>query len=124
MKTFKVLVAENDSRVLFALGKVLENEGFVCIPSSSIEQALTKIARSDPQAVFLDVSRSVGDYNTIDKIKKINLTLPLVIISSHITEDVKKLAETVGALQVIEKPLSLESVRRCLDRIKAKIIEK
>ena len=124
MKIFKVLVAENDSQVLFALGKVLENEGCVCIPSNSIEQALTKISLSDPQAVFLDVSRSVGDYNTIDKIKKINLSIPLVIISSHITDDVKRLAEAVGALQVIEKPLRLESVRQCLDRIKAKIIEK
>ena len=125
MDKLKVLVAEHDTKVLFAFSKVLENEGCVCIQSDNVSKAIKSIVKNQPNAIFLDVSKPNEDNDKIiKKIAKIKMTMPIIIISSHITDEINKLAADISALQVIEKPLRLESVRHCLDRIKAKLIEK
>ena len=104
--------------------KVLENEGCVCIKSTNVTEALKKISKGKPNAVFLDISDLRSDYNEIfTKIDQAHLQIPIVVLTSHVTDDLKNLAQRIGALEILEKPLALKQVRDSLEKIKAKIIE-
>ena len=48
---------------------------------------------------------------------------PIIITTSDVTKELKALVGDMGAMEILEKPLALNSIRECLEKIKKKIIE-
>jgi two-component SAPR family response regulator len=89
------------------------------ISAGNLDEALKKMARKKPYAVFLDVSETHKiNYKVLHKIRDVNPTIPLILITSHLTEEVEVKYRDFNVNGYLEKPLSVEKVREVLRRLK------
>ena len=116
MKKSKILVVDDNSKKQYAFQSFLEKEGYISIAARGGSNVLNIIARENPSLVFLDIS--LPDQNGLDilqQIKKEWPSLPVIIVSGHTTDENRKRAKVLGALDFLEKPLSLAKIRKILD---------
>jgi len=119
MKKPEVLVIDENTKVLFAFEALLVREGCIMISAGNLAEALKKMARKKPYAVFLDVSETHKiNYKALHKIRDVNPTIPLILITSHLTEEVEVKYRDFNVNGYLEKPLSVEKVREVLRRLK------
>jgi two-component system, NtrC family, nitrogen regulation response regulator NtrX len=100
---------------------ILEYEGYDVQEASSGPEALALIEREAPDLVFLDIKMpGVDGLEVLEKIKHVNESLPVVIISGHGTVSTAVEATKLGAFDFIEKPLASErvlvTIKNALDR--------
>jgi two-component system nitrogen regulation response regulator NtrX len=116
VKKSKILVVDDNSKIQYAFQSFLEKEGYISIPVREGSDVLNIIAREKPTLVFLDIS--LPDQNGLDILKQIRKdwpSLPVIIVSGHTTDENRKRAKALGALDFLEKPLSLAKIRKILN---------
>ena len=115
MKKPKILIVDDNTKILYAFQSFLEKEGYISIPVSEGGNVLNIIAREKPKMVFLDLSFPDQDgLEILREIKKVQPTLPVIIVSGHTCEENKARALALGASDFLEKPLSLAKIRELL----------
>jgi DNA-binding NtrC family response regulator len=114
----KILIIESDTRILFAFSRILENEGCDCLAATSIKDVENQIAKNEPCAFFVDISGSQAEAKVmIDKLTKEGLQIPLFIITSCHNDELQVWADAHGVIEVLEKPLSVATIRNALKKI-------
>ena len=115
MKKPKILVVDDNTKILYAFQSFLEKEGYISIPLSEGGDVMNIIAREKPTMVFLDISLPDQDgLEILREIKKVQPSLPVIIVSGHITDENRARALALGAVDFLEKPLSLAKIRELL----------
>lgn len=108
----KIFVVDDDKSIRRTLREVLEDEDFEVEDFStgrSMLKALEKKGR--PSLVLLDVWMGKEDgIEILDKIKETYPALPVLMISGHGTIEQAVQATKKGAVDFLEKPLSLDTV--------------
>jgi two-component system nitrogen regulation response regulator NtrX len=99
----------------------LEYEGYEYLSAGSAEEGITLVQRESPDIVFLDVKMPGMDgMEALNRIKALNETVPVVMISAHGTTSTAFEASKRGAVDFIEKPFGAErllvTIRNQLDR--------
>jgi UDP-3-O-acyl N-acetylglucosamine deacetylase len=117
----KVLVVDDEERVVQSVVGVLEDEGFRVVTAKSGEEALSVFREEEPDVTLLDIW--LPGMDGIEVLKRLKRTAPdsqVIMISGHATISTAMTAVKWGAFDFIEKPLSLDlllmTVRRALDR--------
>jgi len=119
----KVLVAEDDPRILEGLIEILETEGYEVVSASDGAQALTCYEAAAPDFVCLDIMMpKVNGYDVCRKIRETSPGVPIIFISAKSEEIDKVLGLELGADDFIIKPFGVKEViariravtRRCL----------
>jgi CheY-like chemotaxis protein len=105
-----ILIIDDDPDIRTLMQKVLEKEGYLVDTAKHKEEALEKIARSQPLLILLDVLLSGADGRELCQYIKSNSStanIPVIIFSAHpsINDDKVK---TYGAEDFIAKPLNTE----------------
>jgi two-component system response regulator (stage 0 sporulation protein F) len=116
----KVLVVDDNTKVLFAFQSLLHKEGVLSIDAATGKEALEKLSAEKPHAIFLDLS--LPDVKGLYLLKKINKQYPgiaVIVVTSIETKEFITEAMKYGAVAHLEKPLSLKSIRKVLERIKS-----
>jgi len=118
---FRILVVDDESEIRRSVRMILEYEGYDVQEASSGPEALALIEREAPDLVFLDIKMpGVDGLEVLEKIKHVNESLPVVIISGHGTVSTAVEATKLGAFDFIEKPLASErvlvTIKNALDR--------
>src|SRR5690606_14030428 len=73
-------------------------------------------SRRQPDLVLLDVwMPGMGGIETLQKMRQVNPTTPIVIMSGHGTIETAVRATKLGAFDYLEKPLSLDKLIPLLD---------
>jgi CheY-like chemotaxis protein len=115
VKKPKILVVDDNTKILYAFQSFLEKEGYISIPVSEGSNVLNIITREKPTMVFLDISMPDQDgLEILRKIKKVEPSLPVIIVSGHISDENRERALALGAFDFLEKPLSLAKIREIL----------
>ncbi len=110
-----IYVVDDDSSIRETLRQILEDEDFEVEDFASGRAMLRALARSRPALILLDVWLGKEDgVDLLDKIKDQYPTLPVIMISGHGTIEQAVQTTKKGAVDFLEKPLSLELV---LDRV-------
>jgi DNA-binding NtrC family response regulator len=118
MKKPEVLVIDENTKVLFAFEAVLAREGCVTISAENLAEGLKKLSGNRPNAVFLDVSETQKvNYKVLQKIRDMDPTIPLILLTSHLTKEVEERYMEYNVNGYLEKPLSIEKVREVLRRL-------
>src|SRR5262249_31167728 len=117
----RILVVDDEAEIRRSVRMILEYEGYDVQEASSGPEALALIERQAPDLVFLDIKMpGVDGLEALDKIKHVNESLPVVIISGHGTVSTAVEATKLGAFDFIEKPLASErvlvTIKNALDR--------
>ena len=99
----------------------LEYEGYEYLSAGSAEEGITLVQRESPDIVFLDVKMpGIDGMEALNRIKALNETVPVVMISAHGTTSTAFEASKRGAVDFIEKPFGAErllvTIRNQLDR--------
>jgi two-component system, NtrC family, nitrogen regulation response regulator NtrX len=119
MKSDKILVIDDDEKIQYAFHFLLEKEGCNGVEATSGSTAL-KLFKSDHfRAVFLDLKLPDMDgLKILESIRKIDRNVPVIIITGMGTpQNIKKSVE-FGAIEFLEKPISLTKIREILREIK------
>jgi two-component system nitrogen regulation response regulator NtrX len=117
----RILVIDDEAEIRRSVRMILEYEGYDVIEASSGPEGVALAEKESPDLVFLDVKMPGMDgLEALQRIKAVNDTLPVVIISGHGTVSTAVEATKAGAFDFIEKPLASErvllTIRNALDQ--------
>jgi two-component system nitrogen regulation response regulator NtrX len=117
----RILLVDDEAEIRRSVRMILEYEGYDVQEASSGPEALALVEREAPDLVFLDIKMpGVDGLEVLEKIKHVNESLPVVMISGHGTVSTAVEATKLGAFDFIEKPLASErvlvTIKNALDR--------
>jgi CheY-like chemotaxis protein len=108
----KVLVADDESSVLYSVRRILGNEHSI-IEASNGEQAVRLAQTHKPDIIFMDTMMPEKDGLTALSEIRANedtKTIPVVMLTGAGYELNKKLAESLGANGYIPKPFTAQDI--------------
>jgi two-component system nitrogen regulation response regulator NtrX len=113
-----ILIVDDEPSVRSSLKGVLEDEDFKVFTAKSGEEAIEMMPKTMPDVVLLDVLMPGGidGIETLRRIKASNADIIVIMFSAHGTIDMAVKAMELGALDFIEKPISVEPFLIRLDQ--------
>lgn len=113
----RLLVIDDDPAVLEALKLVLVLEGFDVVEAESGDVAVA-VARTDAFDVAITDLKMPGmsGLETLTALKQIDPSLPVIIASGFLSEEVAVECSSLGALAYIRKPFDLEDLLSLVER--------
>ncbi len=112
LKKKKVLVADDESSVLYSVRRILGNEHSI-IEASNGEQAVRLAQTHKPDIIFMDTMMPEKDGLTALSEIRANddtKTIPVIMLTGAGYELNKKLAESLGANGYITKPFTAQDI--------------
>src|SRR5438105_2175429 len=107
----RILVIDDEAAIRDSLRMILEYEKYEFAGASNGQDGLAQIQRDRPDLVLLDIKMPAMDgMDVLRKIRAIDETIPVVMISGHGTTATAFEASRSGASDFLEKPLSSERV--------------
>jgi two-component system nitrogen regulation response regulator NtrX len=107
----RILVVDDEEGIRGALSQLLEYEGYDVRMGSSGADAIAEYTRWRPHLVFLDVKMAGMDgLEALKKIRDLDPTATVVIISGHATIRTAVEATQLGAYDILEKPLDTDRI--------------
>ena len=105
-----ILIVDDEPSVRSSLKGVLEDEDFKVFTAKSGEEAIEMMPKTMPDVILLDVLMPGGidGIETLRRIKAFNADTIVIMFSAHGTIDMAVKAMELGALDFVEKPLSVE----------------
>jgi UDP-3-O-acyl N-acetylglucosamine deacetylase len=119
----KVLIVDDEERIVQSIAGVLEDEGFRVTTARSGEEAIRAFQQEEPDVTLLDIwLPGMDGIEILKRLKGIAPECQVIMISGHATISTAMTSVKLGAFDFIEKPLSLDvlllTIRRALDRQK------
>ncbi len=113
----KILIVDDEDRVVKSITGVLEDEGFGVNAAKSGEEALAIFRQEDPLVTLLDIwMPGMDGIEVLKRIKEIAPDSPVIMLSGHATISMAMTAVKLGAFDFIEKPLSLDGLLMTIRR--------
>ena len=116
----KILIVDDEERVVQSIEGVLEDEGFRVTLAANGEEAIELFQKEEPDVTLLDIwMPGMDGIEVLKRIKGISPECLVIMISGHATISTAMTAVKFGAFDFIEKPLSLDlllmTIHRALD---------
>jgi two-component system nitrogen regulation response regulator NtrX len=106
-----ILIVDDEASICSSLKGILEDEGFLVKTADSGELGLELLKSQNVDLVLLDIwLPKMSGIEVLKKIKAMEESPPVVMISGHGTIETAVTATKLGAHDFLEKPLSLEKV--------------
>ena len=117
----RILLIDDDAGIRDSMRMPLEYEGYEYSSAASAEDGIAAIQRESPDIVFLDIKMPGMDgLEALTRIRAIDESLPVVMISAHGSASVGAEATRRGAVDFVEKPFGAErllvTIRNVLDQ--------
>jgi len=107
----RILVVDDEQGIRGALGQLLEYEGYDVKTASSAADGIAEYTKWRPHLVFLDVKMAGMDgLEALKRIRDLDPTATVVIISGHATIRTAVEATQLGAYDILEKPLDTDRI--------------
>jgi DNA-binding NtrC family response regulator len=112
MTTKQILVVDDEIGIRELLAEILFDEGYQVHLAESAEQARVYRNAREPDLVLLDIWMPVPDGVELLKewAEQDLLTMPVVMMSGHGTIETAVEATRIGAVDFLEKPISLQKL--------------
>src|SRR5438552_14876621 len=121
MPKSRILVIDDEAAIRDSLRMTLEYEGYEFVGAATGQEGLALAEREGPDLVLLSVKLPGMDgLEVLERLRAMNESLPVVVISGHGTISTAVEATKKGAFDFIEKPFASErvlvSLRNALDQ--------
>jgi two-component system nitrogen regulation response regulator NtrX len=111
MAKARILVIDDEADIRNTLKMTLEYEGYEFVGAASGPEGLSLAEREAPDLVLLDVRMPGMDgLEVLDRLRAMNDSLPVIVISGHGTISTAVEATKKGAFDFIEKPFASDRV--------------
>lgn len=113
-----ILVVDDEMGIRELLSEILGDEGHVVTAAENARQAREIRAAGKPDLVLLDIWMPDTDGVTLLKEWQRDglLTMPVIMMSGHATIDTAVEATRIGALNFLEKPISLQKLLKAVQQ--------
>lgn len=113
-----ILVVDDEMGIRELLSEILGDEGHVVTMAENAQQARQIRAATTPDLVLLDIWMPDTDGVTLLKEWQRDrmLTMPVIMMSGHATIDTAVEATRIGALNFLEKPISLQKLLKAVQQ--------
>jgi len=114
---YSVLVVEDNLDLIMGLQDLLRHDGYAVTSTGTVASAIELVRTRSFNAIILDLGLPDGDgLEVLKECHRLNPSLPVVIVTAHISPDrtVGSLAE--GAFAYLTKPYDREELRHILRR--------
>ncbi len=113
-----ILVVDDEMGIRELLSEILGDEGHVVQSAENAQQARELRAEGRPDLVLLDIWMPDTDGVTLLKEWQRDglLTMPVIMMSGHATIDTAVEATRIGALNFLEKPISLQKLLKAVQQ--------
>jgi CheY-like chemotaxis protein len=109
-----ILVVEDDPVLRTLISDFLRDEGFQVMTAATGAEALRIVEQECPRLILLDMHLPVMNGKELAReLKSRRLDVPIVVMTA--AYDARTVAEELGAVAYVSKPLSLPSLVRRLD---------
>jgi DNA-binding NtrC family response regulator len=114
MSTARILVVDDEADIRDLVQEILTEEGYAVDVAANAAEARTACAKQPPDLVLLDIWMPDTDGISLLREWQQNhaLTAPVVMMSGHGTVETAVEATRLGAVDYVEKPLSLAKLLR------------
>ncbi len=113
----KILIVDDEERIIKSITGVLEDEGFDVIPAKNGEEAIDLFRQELPLVTLLDIwMPGMDGIEVLKRMKWIAPDCRVVMISGHATISTAMAAVKLGAFDFIEKPLSIDVLLKTVFR--------
>ena len=107
----RILVIDDEKSIRNSMKEILSFEGYEVIATDNGLEGLVALKTEKPEAVFCDIKMpKMEGIEVLERIKEINPSIPVIMISGHGTIDTAIQAIKKGAYDFIEKPLDLNRI--------------
>jgi len=107
----KILVADDEKNMLWALTNVLSKQGFKTFTARDGEEAIHQFNKHLPDVVLLDLKMpKKNGIEVLKEIKKINDSIPVIMITAHGNIETAIEAMKLGAFDYVQKPFEMEEI--------------
>ena len=118
----KVLIADDDRALVQLLVAGLKKRGIETLTALDAMQAVMVALRQSPDVVLLDINMPGG--TGIEAIKRIKgstrtSAVPVIAMTGTASEEARRTALEMGALDCLEKPLDVDQLAELLGRVAA-----
>lgn len=113
-----ILVVDDEMGIRELLSEILGDEGHAVSTAENAQQAREQRANGAPDLVLLDIWMPDTDGVTLLKEWQRDglLTMPVIMMSGHATIDTAVEATRIGALNFLEKPISLQKLLKAVQQ--------
>ena len=121
----RVLLVEDDTETAAELKNILEKHGYRVDVANDAGLAQSRFAMNKPDFIILDlILPGQSGFEFCDRIKQIEKTVPILILSVIDMEDSRRLAKKVGADGYLTKPVDPDELIKTVSRISSEVWEK
>jgi len=118
MKHFRILIIDDEVRFADMLAKRLQLRGCDCRVCYSGKEALAQVEKETYFLILLDLHLpDIYGVEVLTKIKMINRTTPVIVLTGHGTEKDRQACMALGAYAFMHKPLSIDTFMSILEDI-------
>lgn len=121
MKTARILIVDDESNIRELLEEILSEEGYDVATAEDAKSARSAYATRSFDLVLLDIWMPDADGITLlREWAQAGELIPVVMMSGHGTVDTAVEATRLGAIDYLEKPVSLAKLLRTVDKALAR----
>jgi len=114
----KIYIVDDELEIRKSLKNILEDENYEVEDFANKKSLLKNLIKERPSLILLDVWLGKDDgIEILDECKKIYPMIPIVMISGHGTIELAVTATKKGAIDFIEKPLSISKVLETINKV-------
>jgi len=107
----KVLVVDDDRRIVKTTCDILKIKGYEAIATYSGEEGVEKVRSDPPDCVLMDIKMpGINGVEAMKQMQAIAPGLPIILVSAYATDDLLEEAKRAGAYAVLSKPLNFPMI--------------
>jgi PAS domain S-box-containing protein len=114
---YSILVVEDNQDLVMGLRDLLRHDGYAVTDAGTVAGAIELIRTHRFNAIILDLGLPDGDgFQVLKETQRLDPSLPVVVVTAHISHDRTVGALSEGAFAYLTKPYHREELRQILRR--------
>jgi two-component system response regulator HydG len=115
----KVLVVDDDPRMVKTICDILKAKGYIAVPAFSGDEAMEKVSLEKPDCVLMDIKMpGLDGVGALKMMLEQAPSLPVVLMSAYATEEQAEEIRRMGACSLLTKPVDIEQLLSFLSLIR------
>ena len=109
----KILIIDDEKDICFLISEILKDENYITTSANNSDDALKEFSTFKPDLIILDVwlaNSNLDGIELLKEFKKMNIFIPVIVISGHGTVDMAVNAIKNGAYDFLEKPFNSDKL--------------
>jgi CheY-like chemotaxis protein len=114
----RILIIEDSAHIRLLIREILEADAFTVTEAEGGRQGLELAAKEKPDCIILDlIMPDVDGLNILKSLRERGSTIPVIVVTAHMQESVRRQCLELGASGFVHKPLTRAELRHAVNKV-------